>query len=90
MELRATWRMAESAASHRPSAQSPRTPASSYARSAASRQAARTVSTRSDGVLDRCDIGYPVACRECERHANQTHAAGDRVAPFSLNVHLSS
>ena len=53
---RSTWRIAASAASHRPSAQSPRIPASSYARSAASRQAARTASTTIDGVSVRCDI----------------------------------
>jgi hypothetical protein len=47
---------------------SPRITASSYAMSAASRQAARTVSTKIDGVSARCDIEYSGAY-QCERYS---------------------
>jgi hypothetical protein len=53
--------MAVNAASHRPSAHSPRIPASSYANRAASRHAERTVSAKTRKVWARCDTTGPRA-----------------------------
>ena len=56
--------MAVSAASHLPSAHSPRIPASSYASLATFKQAARTVSATTEEASARCDITDPGRAHE--------------------------
>ena len=66
--------MAVNAASHLPSAHSPRIPASSYASLATSMQAARTLSATTEEASARCDITDPCALTKCERRTSDTNA----------------